>query len=221
MLLWPVQHCAYTFCCPSPHFPSISPGGRWAENYHHVSNLSLWFLVHVSPLCRALNSKNGGRMHLILPHMSVFHVSISPCWTRFVVQAWPQALQRNFYVSQGSKGLHIRDPLCARSVPLNPAALMCHIVAPFSSLIPTLSLSPMEVIRRALFMLDQRAGHDDLPCLMCNSLCGSLEMTGIGLGYTEFTVGSPVQQESKQWWMTEWRGWIRGSEMSYMHRAAA
>ena len=41
-----------------------------------------------------------------------------------------------------------------RSVPLNPPALMYHIVAPFSTVIPTLSPSPMEVIKRALFMLD-------------------------------------------------------------------
>lgn len=67
---------------------------------------------------------------------------------------------------------------------------MCHIVAPFSSLIPTLSLRPMEVISRALFLLDQRVGgHHDLPCLMRNSLCRSLEMTGVGLGYTASTVG--------------------------------
>lgn len=69
---------------------------------------------------------------------------------------------------------------------MNVAALMCHIVATLPSLIPTLSLSPMEVIRREMFMFDQRVGGDyDLPYLMS----GSLEMTGIRLGYTASTVG--------------------------------
>lgn len=66
---------------------------------------------------------------------------------------------------------------------------MCHIVT-LPSLILTLSLSPMEVIRRAMFTFDQSVGGCyDLPCLMSNSLYGSLEMTGIGLGYTASTVG--------------------------------
>lgn len=39
-------------------------------------------------------------------------------------------------------------------------------------------------------MFDQRVGgHYDLPCLMSNSLRGSLEMTGTGLEYTASTVG--------------------------------
>lgn len=71
---------------------------------------------------------------------------------------------------------HIRDPLCIRSVPLNPAALMCHILAPSSALIPTLFPCPMEVIRRALFMLNHRGSKSkalQMSCLMFNSLCGS------------------------------------------------
>lgn len=91
-----------------------------------------------------------------------------------------RALQRRSHVSLGSKSLHIKDPLCTRSMPLNPTALMCYIVAPFSTSIPTLSPSPMEVIKRALFTLDHRASRRwalQLPCLIRNSLCGSLEMT--------------------------------------------
>lgn len=77
------------------------------------------------------------------------------------------AHQRSFHVIQGSKGLHIKDLLCTRSEPLNPPTLMCHTVAPFSSLLPTLSLTPMEVIKRALFRMitePARAGHYD--CLV-------------------------------------------------------
>lgn len=62
-----------------------------------------------------------------------------------------------------------------RSVPPNPTALMCHTVAPFSTLIPTLSLTPMEVIRRALSMLDHSSSEGRawrLPCLMCDSSAG-------------------------------------------------
>lgn len=90
-----------------------------------------------------------------------------------------------------------------RSVPLNPAVLMYHIVAPFSTVIPTLSPSPMEVIRRALFMLDHCTSEGlGITTAMCHMqlLCGSLEMTWISPRCTEFTVGSPVQQEPKQWW---------------------
>lgn len=135
------------------------------------------------PLCLALNSEERARMHSLLLHMSLTH----PVWF------WPRhkCFKGMSTSPWGSKGLHIRDPLCAKgSVPLNPAALMCHIVAPFSSLIPTLSLSPMEVISRALFLPDQRVGgHYELPCPMRNSNRGSLEMAGIGLGYTASTVG--------------------------------
>lgn len=62
-----------------------------------------------------------------------------------------------------------------RDVPLNSVAQMCHIVAPFSTLILTLSPSPMEVIRRALFMLDHSTSKSwalRLPCLICDSSAG-------------------------------------------------
>lgn len=62
-----------------------------------------------------------------------------------------------------------------RSVPLNPTALLCHILAPFSTLIPTLSLTPMEVIKRALFMLEHSTSKRRalrLPCLIRDSSAG-------------------------------------------------
>lgn len=103
------------------------------------------------PLCLALNSEKRARMHSLLLHMSLTH----PVWFWLRHKCFKGMSTSPW----GSKGLHIRDPLCAKgSIPLNPAALMCHIVAPFSSLIPTLSLSPMEVISRALFLPDQRVG---------------------------------------------------------------
>lgn len=165
---------------PLPYFPIYI---TWAENYDCVSNLCLRIHVHVLPLSLPLNSEKRARMRSLLLHMSatrpVRFWLRHKCFKGMSTSLW------------GSKGLHIRDPLCAKgSVPLNPAALMCHIVAPFSSFIPTLSLRPMEVISRALFLLDQRVGgHHDLPCLMRNPLRGSLEMTGVGLGYTASTVG--------------------------------
>lgn len=75
----------------------------------------------------------------------------------------------------------------------------------------------MEVIRHDLFTLDHRGSKSwalRLPCLRCNSLCGSLEMTEVSLRYTEFTVGSPVKQEPKQ------RGPIGESEKSCRDRVA-
>ncbi|KAI9539111.1 hypothetical protein NQZ68_009188 [Dissostichus eleginoides] len=77
----------------------------------------------------------------------------------------------------------MKDPLCAQICALDPAALMCHIVAAFSTGMPTLSLSPMEHqgelgIITAVFHL--------------RLLCGSLAMTDISLRYTEYTVGSPL-----------------------------
>lgn len=85
------------------------------------------------------------------------------------------ALQRDFHVSQGSRSCVWKAHSVPRSVPLDPTALMFYIVAPFSTLMPTLSLSPMEVIKRTLFMLDHSTSQSwtlRVPCLMCDSSAG-------------------------------------------------
>lgn len=73
VLLWLVQWRAYTFHGPSPIFPSISPGGRWAENYDCVPNLCLRFHIQVFPLCLPLNSEKPAKMYPLLLHMSATH----------------------------------------------------------------------------------------------------------------------------------------------------
>lgn len=59
-----MQQRVYTFDGPSPIFPSISPGERWAENYDCDSNLCLRFHILVFPLCLPLNSEKRARICL-------------------------------------------------------------------------------------------------------------------------------------------------------------
>lgn len=80
------------------------------------------------------------------------------------------ALQRNFHFSQGSKGLHVKDPVCAQICAPGPYS-SDDIVALFTTLMPILSLSPIEVIRHALFMFDHSTS-ESWACLICNSSAG-------------------------------------------------
>lgn len=62
-----------------------------------------------------------------------------------------------------------------RTVPQDPTAFMCPIVAPSSTLMPTLSLSTMDVIGRALFMFDHSTSESkalQLPCYICDFSAG-------------------------------------------------
>lgn len=151
-----------------------TPGGKQAQNRHDLSNPSWRFIPCVSLsmlLWSITNRLNAINRHL---RLSIRLLSIRPFH-----HAKAAPLKSS---SKGSprqlwfKERHIRDPLCIRSVPLNPAALMCHILAPSSALIPTLFPCPMEVIRRALFMLNHRGSRSkalQVSCLMFSSLCGS------------------------------------------------
>lgn len=155
--------------------------------------MSLWFLVYVSPLYVLLWSVKikhgityGGRG---LTGMPPYVRSVSICYHWVGIQRIHFDILNQIWSSGFTKqhfkriymSVRVQRPIIwktrsePRSVPLNPTALMCHIVAPFSTLIPTLSLSPMEVIKRALFMFDHSTSESWAlrpPRLICDSSAG-------------------------------------------------
>lgn len=113
------------------------------------------------------------------------------------------ALQRNVHVSQGSKGLHVKDLLCAQICAPGP----CSSDVPHSG---TLLYFGAHIVIESygcnqacsVYAWSQHQQELGITTAVFHMrlLCGSLDVTEIGLRYTEFTVGSPVQQEPKQWW---------------------
>lgn len=137
----------------------------------------LWPLPFICALCICLSQKN--QVWHVWQVSTVFFSKYCITWVIWLVnqntsdsfqhvtralEFWPplKVLQRSWHVTQGSKGQCV-----PRAVPLNPSALIWHIVAAFSTLMPSLSRHPMEVIRHALFMFDHstsKVGHCD--CLV-------------------------------------------------------
>lgn len=130
-----------------------TPGGKQAKNWHDVSNPSLRFIPCVL-LWSIANSINAINRHL---RLSIHLLSI---WPFHHAKAAP--LKNS---SKGSprqlwfKDLHIRDPLCIRSVPLNPAVPHSGTLLCFDSHIVPVSYGSNEA--------------RPVSCLMFNSLCGS------------------------------------------------
>lgn len=151
-----------------------TPGGKQAENQRDVSTRVITTHPACLFLCLTLIRNKQDKRHqqaFMSHHTSAVHMSVSShqcSSTKEFFKDSPHQL--------GFKELHIRDPLCIRSVPLNTAALMCHILAPFSALIHALLPCPMEVIRRVPFLPDHKANKRlllQMSCHIGNSLCGS------------------------------------------------
>lgn len=106
-----------------------------------------------------------------------------------VKQAWKK---KNIGVNHDSKGLHMNDPLCAQicgpwSFQLS-CATSCHF---FTTMMASLLMRPMEVIKRILFMPEHvKSASYALPLLWL--IRDSSADGWRWLRYTGFTVGSPV-----------------------------
>lgn len=83
-----------------------------------------------------------------------------------------------------------KTPSVSSAVPLDPTALMCHRAPPSYTL---MSLSPMEVIRHALFMLAHSTSSHVL-------YVPPLQVTGKHWDTQNSLWGSPVRQEPRRWW---------------------
>lgn len=148
-------------------------GGKQAENQHDISSRN-----YDSPRGAFGSYFDQTRINTTSRHACVTISLLSICPFHPTNAASLKDFSNDPPRQLGFKELHIRDPLCVRSVPLNPTALMCHILALFSALIHALLPCPMEVIRRAPFLLDRRANKRlvlQMSCHMCNPLC-QLEM---------------------------------------------
>lgn len=169
--LWPAEHCG---CCSGPWFCRYIK--HLEENKLRINmtsqHMSVWLTLCVS--LRVLLWSLLKRINTISRHLclTISLLSIRPFHGTSAATRRSSSMDSAHQL--GFKELHIRDPFCIRSVPLNHSSDVPHSGTLLSALIHALLPCPMEVIRCAPFLLDHRAtGSWYYKCLICNSFCGS------------------------------------------------
>lgn len=171
------------------------------ENLYYKKTFD-WFGCETSCFC-SLENIYGGIVLCVSPCLT--SVSICDYWRgikkiSFNIPSTKPHFKGISMSVRFQRRLHVKDPLCTQHCAPRPCSSDVSHSGTLLYFDVTESYGSNQACSVYAWSQHQQELHVTTVMSYMWLLCGSLAMTEISLRYTEFTVGSTVQQEQKQWW---------------------